>query len=110
MNKLKKIFILIPFLLLYLSVSSCSKQYFYSGVSENVFQELLSTYQFKNYTKKIILSSLGAPLVIEDNGDLWIYSSSKDHGNETFKKKIYNKTLKLYFLNSILYDIKEISL
>ena len=99
-----------PFLALSLLISSCAKQYFYSGASENMTQELITSYQSTNYTKEIILESLGSPLVIENNGDLWIYSSSKDYGNETFKKKVYKKTLKLYFLNNILLDIKEISL
>ena len=98
------------FMMLILSTSSCSKQNYYSGVSENIIEELLLNYQSENYTKVQVISKLGSPLIKENNGDLWIYKSSKDYGSETFRKNIYNKTLKIYFSNNILIDFKELSL
>ncbi|MGY9017471.1 MAG: outer membrane protein assembly factor BamE domain-containing protein [Alphaproteobacteria bacterium] len=110
MNKLKKIQILMAFLVLSLLVTSCAKQYYYAGISENTAEEIVSNYPSNNYSKELILNLLGAPLIKENNGDLWIYISSKDYGNETFRKSVYKKTLKLYFSNNILLDIKELSL
>ena len=98
------------FMMLILSTSSCSKQNYYSGVSENIIEELLLNYKSENYTKGQVISKLGSPLIKENNGDLWIYKSSKDYGSETFRKNIYNKTLKIYFSNNILIDFKELSL
>jgi outer membrane protein assembly factor BamE (lipoprotein component of BamABCDE complex) len=109
-NRLKKFNILIGFMVLILSVSSCSKQNYYSGVSENIIEELLLTYQSEKYTKEQVLSKLGAPLITENNGDLWIYKSSKDYGNETFRQNIYNKTLKIYYSNNVLVEFKELNL
>ena len=97
-------------MVLILSVSSCSKQNYYSGVSANIIEELSLNYQSQTYTKEQVLSKLGTPLVKENNGDLWIYKSSKDYGNETFRKNIYNKTLKIYFSNNVLIDFKEFNL
>ena len=108
MNKLKKVQILIGFLILFLLSISCTKQYFYSGISESVIQKLTTEYETSNYTKELIIESLGAPLVKENNGDLWIYSSSKLSGNETFRKIVYKKTIKLYFSNNILINIEEL--
>jgi len=109
-NKFKKIQILMAFLVFSLLVTSCAKQYYYAGISENTIEEIISNYPSNNYSKELILNLLGAPLIKENNGDLWIYVSSKDYGNETFRKNVYKKTLKLYFSNNILLDIKELSL
>jgi outer membrane protein assembly factor BamE (lipoprotein component of BamABCDE complex) len=109
-NRLKKFNILISFIALILSTSSCSKQNYYSGVSENIIDELSVNYQSQKYSKEQVLSKLGTPLIKENNGDLWIYKSSKDYGNETFRKNIYNKTLKFYFSNNVLIDYKELNL
>jgi outer membrane protein assembly factor BamE (lipoprotein component of BamABCDE complex) len=89
-NRLKKFNILISFIALILSTSSCSKQNYYSGVSENIIDELSVNYQSQKYSKEQVLSKLGTPLIKENNGDLWIYKNSKDYGNETFRKNIYN--------------------
>ena len=110
MNRLKKFNILISFIALILSTSSCSKQNYYSGVSENIIDELSVNYQSQKYSKEQVLSKLGTPLIKESNGDLWIYKSSKEYGNETFRKNIYNKTLKMYFSNNLLIDFKELNL
>ena len=96
--------------ILILSISSCSKQNYYSGVSENIIEELSLNYQSEKYSKEQVLSKLGSPLIKENNGDLWIYKSSKDYGNETFRKNIYSKTLKIYFSNDVLIDFKELNL
>jgi outer membrane protein assembly factor BamE (lipoprotein component of BamABCDE complex) len=109
-NRLKKFNILIGFMILILSTSSCTKQNYYSGISENIIEELLLNYQSEKYTKEQVLSRLGTPLIKESNGDLWIYKSSKGYGNETFRKNIYNKTLKMYFSNNVLIDFKELNL
>jgi outer membrane protein assembly factor BamE (lipoprotein component of BamABCDE complex) len=93
-----------------LYVSSCSNQNYYSGVSENTIEEVSLNYQSEKYTKEQILSKLGTPLIKENNGDLWIYNSSKDYGNETFRNNVYNKTLKIYFSNNLLIDFKELNL
>jgi outer membrane protein assembly factor BamE (lipoprotein component of BamABCDE complex) len=53
---------------------------------------------------------LGTPLVTENSENLWIYRTEKEQGNATFKKILYNKTLKLYFENNILRSVEEINL
>ena len=97
-------------MILILLTSSCSKQNYYSGVSENIIEELSLNYQSERYSKEQVLSKLGSPLIKENNGDLWIYKNSKDYGNETFRKNIYSKTLKIYFSNNVLIDFKELNL
>ena len=69
------------FLVLSLLVTSCAKQYYYAGISENTAEEIVSNYPSNNYSKELI-----------------------------FRKSVYKKTLKLYFSNNILLDIKELSL
>ena len=108
MNRLKKIQILVALLALTLFTTSCNKQYYYSGISESGVEEINSNYKSINYTKDLIQKSLGSPIIIENNGDLWIYTSSKEYGNETFRRNVYKKTIKLYFLNHTLIDIKEL--
>jgi len=41
---------------------------------------------------------------------LWIYNLVKEQGNASFKKTIYNKTLKLKFENNILRSVEEIDI
>ena len=89
---------------------SCSKDIHFSGVSENSIINLTESYLSQEFTKNDITNLLGTPLVTENSGDLWIYRIEKVRGNTTFKKNIYNKTLKLYFSNNILRSIKEINI
>ena len=89
---------------------SCSKDIHFSGVSENSIINLTESYLSQEFTKNDIINILGTPLVTENSEDLWIYRTKKEQGNATFKKVIYNKTLKLYFENNILRSVEEINL
>jgi hypothetical protein len=53
---------------------------------------------------------IGTPLIQENSGNLWIYRLEKERGNITFKKSLFNKTLKLKFENNILRSVEEINL
>ena len=108
MNISKKIIFLI-FLLFSSVLISCSKDLHFSGVSENSVNEILQNYQNNNYSKEDIINIIGSPLVTEDSGNLWIYRMEKEQGNATFKKSIYNKTLKLRFKANILRSVEEIN-
>ena len=109
MNISKKIIFLI-FLLFSSVLISCSKDLHFSGVSENSVNEILQNYQNNNYSKEDIINIIGSPLVTEDSGNLWIYRMEKKQGNATFKKSIYNKTLKLRFDENVLRSVEEINL
>ena len=109
MNISKKIIFLI-FLLFSSVLISCSKDLHFSGVSENSVNEILQNYQNNNYSKEDIINIIGSPLVTEDSGNLWIYRMEKKQGNATFKKSIYNKTLKLRFEANVLRSFEEINL
>ena len=88
---------------------SCTKQYFYSGLSEKNYQLLLDSYNSESLiSKSDIINTIGNPLIQENEGNLWIYRSSKDKGNETFRANIYNITIKFFFEENILIDIIEI--
>ncbi len=109
MNISKK-FIILIFLLFSSIFISCSKDLQFSGVSENSINEILQNYQNKNYSKEDITAIIGPPLVTEDSENLWIYTMVKEQGNATFKKSIYNKTLKLRFEANVLRSVEEINL
>ena len=51
---------------------------------------------------------IGTPLIQENSGNLWIFRMEKEKGNATFKKTLYNKTLKLKFENDILRSVEEV--
>ena len=89
---------------------SCSKDIHFSGISEASFIQLNENYLIQELTKSDVIEILGAPLVTENSENLWIYRAKKEQGNVTFKKVIYNKTLKLYFENNILRSVEEINL
>ena len=91
-------------------ISSCSKELYFSGVSENSLNEIKQNYQSQEYTKENISKFIGSPLVQENSGNLWIYNLVKEQGNASFKKTIYNKTLKLKFENNILRSVEEIDI
>ena len=109
MNISKK-FIILIFLLFSFIVISCSKDLHFSGISENSVNEILQNYQNKNYSKEDVINIIGSPLVTEDSDNLWIYRMEKEQGNATFKKSIYNKTLKLRFDKNVLRSVEEINL
>ena len=109
MNIPKK-FILLIFLLFTSTFISCSKDLHFSGISENSVNEILQNYQNKTYSKEDIIAIIGSPLVTENSDNLWIYRMEKEQGNATFKKSIYNKTLKLRFDTNILRSVEEINL
>ena len=109
MNISKK-FIILIFLLFSSIVISCSKDLHFSGISENSVNEILDNYQNKNYSKEDITGIIGTPLVTEDSDNLWIYRMEKEQGNATFKKSVYNKTLKLRFDENVLRSVEEINL
>lgn len=89
---------------------SCSKDLHFSGISENSLVQLNDSYLSQDLTKADVIKILGSPLVTENSENLWIYRIEKEQGNATFKKVIYNKTLKLYFENNILRSVEEINL
>ena len=109
MNISKK-FIILIFLLFSSILISCSKDLHFSGVSENSVNEILDNYQNKNYSKDDVINIIGPPLVTEDSDNLWIYRMEKEQGNVTFKKSIYNKTLKLRFDENVLRSVEEVNL
>ena len=109
MNISKK-FILLIFLLFSSTFISCSKDLHFSGISENSVNEILQNYQNKNYSKEDVINTIGSPLVTEDSDNLWIYRMEKEQGNATFKKSIYNKTLKLRFDENVLRSVEEVNL
>tara|TARA_Y100000768_G_scaffold319950_1_gene255668 strand:+ start:65 stop:397 length:333 start_codon:yes stop_codon:yes gene_type:complete len=89
---------------------SCSKELHFSGISENSINQVTQNYLSQDYSKDDIAKIIGAPLIKENSGNLWIYRLAKEKGNATFKKTIYNKTLKLKFENNILRSVEEVYL
>ena len=109
MNISKK-FIILIFLLFSSTVISCSKDLHFSGISENSVNEILENYKNKNFSKEDVIKIIGSPLVTEDSDNLWIYRMEKEQGNATFKKSVYNKTLKLRFDENVLRSVEEVNL
>ena len=109
MNISKK-FIFLICLLFSSIVISCSKDLHFSGISENSVNEILENYQNKNYSKEDVINIIGSPIVTEDSDNLWIYRMEKEQGNATFKKSVYNKTLKLRFDENVLRSVEEVNL
>ena len=89
---------------------SCSKDTYFSGISENSFNEIKENYQNINYSKDDVLKIIGPPLIKENLDNLWIYRTDKKTGIAAFKKTVYNKTLKLKFEENILGSVEEINL
>ena len=89
---------------------SCSKEVYFSGISETSFNEIKENYQNINYSKDDVLKIIGPPLITENSDNLWIYRTDKEKGIAAFKQTIYNKTLKFKFENNILRSVEEINL
>ena len=87
---------------------SCSKDTYFSGISETRFNEIKENYQNINYSKNDVLKIIGPPLIKENSDNLWIYRTDKKTGIAAFKKTVYNKTLKLKFEDNILRSVEEI--
>ena len=104
----------IPFILLALFSSiilfSCSKEVYFSGISENGLNEIKENYQKNNYSKDDVITIIGHPLIKENSNNLWIYRTDKKTGIAAFKQTVYNKTLKLKFKGEILRSVEEINL
>ncbi len=109
MNILKIPLILVA-LLCSIILFSCSKDAYFSGISETSFNEIKENFQNINYSKEDVLKIIGPPLIKEDSDNLWIYRSDKKTGIVAFKQTIYNKTLKFKFEDNILRSIEEINL
>jgi outer membrane protein assembly factor BamE (lipoprotein component of BamABCDE complex) len=107
---ISKKFIFLIFVLFSTLFISCSKDLHFSGISENSINEILQSYQNKNYSKEDVINIIGMPLIKEDSQNLWIYRMEKQQGNATFKKTIYNKTLKLRFEDNVLRSVEEVNL
>ena len=107
---ISKKFIFFIFVLFSTLFISCSKDLHFSGISENSINEILQSYQNKNYSKEDVINIIGTPLITEDSQNLWIYRMEKQQGNATFKKTIYNKTLKLRFEDNVLRSVEEVNL
>ena len=89
---------------------SCSKNLYFSGISEDSFNEIKENYQIIDYSKEDVITIIGHPLIKEDSESLWIYRTDKKKGIAAFKETVYNKTLKLKFEDNILRSVKEIDL
>ena len=89
---------------------SCSKDIYFSGISEISFIEIKENYQNINYSKDDVLKIIGPPLIKENSDNLWIYRTDKKTGIAAFKQTVYNKTLKLKFEDNILRSFEEIDL
>ena len=89
---------------------SCSKDIYFSGISEIGFNEIKENYQNINYSKDDVLKIIGPPLIKENSDNLWIYRTDKKTGIAAFKQTIYNKTLKFKFEDNILRSVEEINL
>ena len=89
---------------------SCSKDTYFSGISETSFNEIKENYQNINYSKEDVIAIIGPPLIKENSNNLWIYRTDKKTGIAAFKQTIYNKTLKFKFENNILRSVEEINL
>ena len=89
---------------------SCSKDIYFSGISETSFNEIKENYQNINYSKDDVLKIIGPPLIKENSDNLWIYRADKKTGIASFKQTIYNKTLKFKFEDNILRSVEEINL
>ena len=89
---------------------SCSKDTYFSGISETSFNEIKENYQNINYSKDDVLKIIGPPLITENSDNLWIYRTDKKTGIAAFKQTVYNKTLKFKFENNILRSVEEINL
>jgi outer membrane protein assembly factor BamE (lipoprotein component of BamABCDE complex) len=107
---ISKKFIFLIFVLFSTLFISCSKDLHFSGISENSINEILQSYQNKNYSKEDVINIIGMPLITEDSQNLWMYRMEKQQGNATFKKTIYNKTLKLRFEDNVLRSVEEVNL
>ena len=108
-NIFKSPFIFIT-LLCSITIFSCSKDVYFSGISENSFREIKQNYQKINYSKDDVLTIIGPPLIKENSENLWIYRTDKKTGLAAFKQTVYNKTLKLKFEKNILRSVEEIDL
>ena len=89
---------------------SCSKEVYFSGISENGLNEIKENYQKNNYSKEDVIAIIGPPLIKENSDNLRIYRTDKKTGIAAFKQTIYNKTLKLKFEGDILSSVEEINL
>ena len=89
---------------------SCSKDTYFSGISETSFNEIKENYQNTNYSKDDVIKIIGPPLIKENSDNLWIYRTDKKTGIAAFKQTVYNKTLKFKFENNILRSVEEINL
>ena len=105
--KIHKIFLA---LLLSIILFSCSKDVYFSGISENSFNEIKENYQKIDYSKEDIITIIGPPLIKENQEELWIYRIDKKKGIAAFKQTVYYKTLKLKFEDNILRSVEEIDL
>ncbi len=109
MNILKIPFIFIV-LLSSILLFSCSKDVYFSGISQNSFDEIKENYQKINYSKDDVIKIIGPPLIKENSDNLWIYRTVKKRGIAAFKQTVYNRTLKLKFEDNILRSVEEINL
>ena len=89
---------------------SCSKDIYFSGISENSINEIKENYQKIDYSKDDVVKIIGPPLIKENFENLWIYRIDKKKGIAAFKQIIYNKTLKLKFKDNVLRSVEEIEL
>ena len=87
---------------------SCSKDVYFSGISENSLNEIKENYQKINYSKEDVIAIIGPPLIKENSDNLWIYRTVKKTGIAAFKETVYNKTLKFKFDNNTLRSVEEV--
>ena len=109
-NILKIPFIFLSLFLCSILLFSCSKDVYFSGISQNSFDEIKENYQKINYSKDDVIKIIGPPLIKENSDNLWIYRTVKKRGIAAFKQTVYNRTLKLKFEDNILRSVEEINL
>ena len=85
MNILKKIST-VALIISSLFILSCSKDLYFSGISENSINLIKDNYLVKDYSKEEITKIIGAPLVKENSGNLWIYRIEKKKEMQLLKK------------------------
>ena len=66
---------------------SCSKEVYFSGISETSFNEIKENYQNVNYSKEDVIAIIGPPLIKEKSNNLWIYGTDKKITEELLKTR-----------------------
>ncbi len=66
---------------------SCSKEVYFSGISEISLNEIIENYQKINYSKDDVIEIIGPPLIKENSDNLWVYRTDKKTGVAALKQQ-----------------------